>query len=184
MLRYWGLRLQFSSVRSLSHVWLFATPWTAAHQVSLSITSSHLLKLMSIESDFNVSILGVTVKPRKLLFMSQYSSGPLPWPKHPTGHWKHQTHSICALQGLGVTYRKLFCFLTFVSCWSYCGAFEHRGETCTFLTLERCHHGLSWPQVMVPTVQCDLCDSLSSHILDVVCINNFKMPHFRNITHL
>ena len=43
--------LQFSSVQSLSHVWLFETPWTAAHQVSLSITDSQsLLKLMSIES--------------------------------------------------------------------------------------------------------------------------------------
>ena len=32
------------------HVWLFATPWTSAHQASLSITnSSSLLKLMSIE---------------------------------------------------------------------------------------------------------------------------------------
>ena len=41
---------QFSSVQSLSHVWLFATPWTAAHQASLSITNSwSLLKLMSIE---------------------------------------------------------------------------------------------------------------------------------------
>ena len=41
----------FSSVQSLSHVWLFATPWTAAHQPSLSITNSwNLLKLMSIES--------------------------------------------------------------------------------------------------------------------------------------
>ena len=40
-----------SSVQSLSHVQLFATPWTAAHQASLSITSSWgLLKLMSIES--------------------------------------------------------------------------------------------------------------------------------------
>ena len=39
------------SVQSLSHVRLFATPWTAAHQTSLSITSSHsLLKPMSIES--------------------------------------------------------------------------------------------------------------------------------------
>ena len=38
-------------VQSLSHVWLFVTPWTAAHQASLSITNSHsLLKLMSIES--------------------------------------------------------------------------------------------------------------------------------------
>ena len=38
-------------VRSLSHVWLFATPWTAACQASLSFTiSQRLLKLMSIES--------------------------------------------------------------------------------------------------------------------------------------
>ena len=38
------------SVQSLSSVWLFATPWTAAHQVSLSITNSQsLLKFMSIE---------------------------------------------------------------------------------------------------------------------------------------
>ena len=43
--------ISFSSVQSLSHVRLFATPWTAAHQASLSITNSQsLLKLMSIES--------------------------------------------------------------------------------------------------------------------------------------
>src|SRR5574337_641706 len=43
--------LKFSSVQSLSHVQLFATPWTAACQYSLSMTSSwSLLKLMSIES--------------------------------------------------------------------------------------------------------------------------------------
>ena len=42
---------QFSSVQSLSHVWLFATPWTVARQASLSITNSwRLLKLMSIKS--------------------------------------------------------------------------------------------------------------------------------------
>ena len=42
---------QFNSVQSLSRVWLFATPWTAAHQASLSITNTQsLLKLMSIES--------------------------------------------------------------------------------------------------------------------------------------
>ena len=41
----------YASVQSLSHVWLFATPWTAACQASLSITNSQsLLKLMSIES--------------------------------------------------------------------------------------------------------------------------------------
>ena len=42
--------VQFTSVQSLSHVQLFATPWTAARQASLSITNSHsLLKLTSIE---------------------------------------------------------------------------------------------------------------------------------------
>ena len=42
--------IQFSSVQSLSHVWLFVAPWSAAHQASLSITNSwSLLKLMSIE---------------------------------------------------------------------------------------------------------------------------------------
>ena len=40
-----------SSVQSLSHVRLFATPWTAACQASLSITNSQsLLKLMFIKS--------------------------------------------------------------------------------------------------------------------------------------
>ena len=38
-------------VQSLSHVWLFVTLWTAAHQASLSFTVSwSLLNLMSIES--------------------------------------------------------------------------------------------------------------------------------------
>ena len=42
---------QFSSVQSLSHVLLFATPWTAAWQASLSITNSwSMLKLLSIKS--------------------------------------------------------------------------------------------------------------------------------------
>ena len=40
----------FSSVQLLSHVWLFATPWTATWQASLSINNSwSLLKLMSIK---------------------------------------------------------------------------------------------------------------------------------------
>ena len=55
----------FSSVQSLSRVRLFATPWTAAHQASLSITYSQSLpNLMSIES----------VKP---------SNHPLSSPSHP-----------------------------------------------------------------------------------------------------
>ena len=41
---------QFSSVQSLSLVWLFATPWTVACKASLSISNSwNLPKLMSIE---------------------------------------------------------------------------------------------------------------------------------------
>ena len=57
-----AMEVQFSSVESLSHVQLFATPWTAAHQASLSITNSHsLLKLMSVES----------VMPSNRLILSQ-----------------------------------------------------------------------------------------------------------------
>ena len=53
---HWGppqrlsMIVSVSSVQSLSCVQLFATPWTAAHQASVSITKSRsLLKLMSIE---------------------------------------------------------------------------------------------------------------------------------------
>ena len=50
----WYFIVVFISVKSvqlLSFVWIFATPWTAAHQASLSISNSQrLLKLMSIKS--------------------------------------------------------------------------------------------------------------------------------------
>ena len=43
--------MMISSVQSLSRVWLFGTPWTAARQASLSITNSQSLpKPVSIES--------------------------------------------------------------------------------------------------------------------------------------
>ena len=46
-----GYTMLVNSVQSLSRVWLFETPWTAACQASLSITNSwSLLKLTSIES--------------------------------------------------------------------------------------------------------------------------------------
>ena len=55
---YWGNSIgkgepefHFSSVQSLSHVWLFAIPWTAACHASLSITNSRrLLKFLPTES--------------------------------------------------------------------------------------------------------------------------------------
>ena len=44
------ISVQFSSVQSLSRVWLFATPWITAHQAFLSITNSRSsLRLTSIE---------------------------------------------------------------------------------------------------------------------------------------
>ena len=61
--------IQFSSVQSLSCVPLFATPWTAAHQASLSITNSQSLpKLIFIES--------VTPSNHLILFSSRLQSFP------------------------------------------------------------------------------------------------------------
>ena len=57
----------FSLVQSLSHVWLFVTPWIAAHQASLSITNSRsLLKLTSIDSAMPSSHL-ILCRPLLLL---------------------------------------------------------------------------------------------------------------------
>ena len=57
----------FSSVQLLSHVRLFATPWIAAHQASLSITNSwSSLKLTSIESVMPSSHF-ILCRPRLLL---------------------------------------------------------------------------------------------------------------------
>ena len=51
LVEFCHLPRNISSVQSLSCVWLFVTPWTTAHEASLSITNSQgLLKLMSIES--------------------------------------------------------------------------------------------------------------------------------------
>ena len=56
-----------SSVQSLSHVQHFATPWTAAHQASLSITNSwSLLKLMSVKPVMPSNHL-ILCRPRLLL---------------------------------------------------------------------------------------------------------------------
>ena len=53
-----GPQVQFSSVQSLSHVRLFATPCIAAHQASLSITNSRRsLRLTSIKSVMSSSHL-------------------------------------------------------------------------------------------------------------------------------
>ena len=84
------LSWKFSSVQSLSHVWLFVTPWTAARQASLSITNSRsLLKLMSIEllMPSNYLILCRTLLLLPLIFLSirvfsNESVLPIRWPKY------------------------------------------------------------------------------------------------------
>ena len=68
--------VQFSSVQSLSRVWLFVTPWTAEHQASLSITNTRsLLKLMSIELVMP-STISYSVIPFSSHLQSFPASGP------------------------------------------------------------------------------------------------------------
>ena len=63
---------------SLSHVQLFETPWTAAHQASLSINNSwSLLKLMSIESVMP-SPISASVVPFSSCLQSFPASGSFP----------------------------------------------------------------------------------------------------------
>ena len=78
---------QFSSVQSLSRVWLFATPWIAARQASLSITNSwSLLKLTSIESVMPSSHLILCLLlppiPPSIRVFSNESTLCLRWPKY------------------------------------------------------------------------------------------------------
>ena len=77
-------------VQSISHVQLFATPWSAAHQASLSFTiSQSLLKLMSIESVMPPNhlilcrplLLPPSIFPRIRVF-SNKSSHHIRWPKY------------------------------------------------------------------------------------------------------
>ena len=70
--------LTFSSVQSLFRVWLFATPWTAACQASVSITNFRSLhKPMSIESVCHPTILS-SVIPFSSYLQSCPASGSFP----------------------------------------------------------------------------------------------------------
>ena len=83
-------KYQFSSVQSLSRVWLFATPWIAACQASVSIINTQSsLKLMSIESVMPSSHL-ILCRPLLLLLpippsirvFSNESTLCMRWPKY------------------------------------------------------------------------------------------------------
>ena len=70
----WLSILNIRSDQLLSRVWLFATPWIAAHQASLSITNSRgSLRLTSIESVMPSSHL-ILCRPLLLLPPSVYMS--------------------------------------------------------------------------------------------------------------
>ena len=79
--------VQFSSVQSLSRVRLFATPWIAAHQASLSITNSlSSLRLM-------VHRVSDAIQPSHLL------SSPSPLAPNPSQHqglfqWVNSSHEV------------------------------------------------------------------------------------------
>ena len=80
----------FSSVQLLSHVWLFATPWTTARQASLSITNSRSSpKPMTIESVmqsnhliFCCPLLLLPPIPPSIRFFSNESTLLMRWPKY------------------------------------------------------------------------------------------------------
>ena len=75
------LTIQFSSGQSLGRVWLVATPWTAAHQASLSITNSRSLpKLMFIESVMSSNHLILCRPQQQGIF--QWVSSSHQWPKY------------------------------------------------------------------------------------------------------
>ena len=79
-----------SSVQSLSHVWIFVTPWPAACHFSLSITNSRsLLKLMSIQlvmpSNYLTLCCPLLLLPSifpSIRVFSNKSIIPITWPKY------------------------------------------------------------------------------------------------------
>ena len=88
--KYHHMVWQFSSVQLLSRVWLFATPWIAARQASLSITNSRSsLRLTSIDSVMPSShlilchpLLLLPPIPPSIRVFSNESTLPMRWPKH------------------------------------------------------------------------------------------------------
>ena len=78
--------IQFSSFQLLSHVWLFATPWTTAHQASPFITNSQsLLKLMSIKS---------VMPSNHLILIVPFSSCPQSLQHQGLFQWVNSSHEV------------------------------------------------------------------------------------------
>ena len=76
----------FSSVQLLSHVQLFATPWTSACQASLSITNSwSLLKLMSLKLVMPPNHLILCCPPSSPVFNLSHHQGLFQWVSSASG---------------------------------------------------------------------------------------------------
>ena len=113
--------LWISSVQSLSHVWLFATPWISARQASLSITNSRSsLRLTSIESVMPSSHL-ILCRPLLLLpqslpasVFSNESTLRMRWPKY----WSFSFSTDFKSQSLFVRWQwvLIFCYSLMITC--------------------------------------------------------------------
>ena len=101
-------------IQSLSHVKLFTTPWTSAHQASLSITNSQsVLKLMSTESVMPSNhlilchplLLLPSIFPNIRVFSSE-SVLCIRWPKYWSFSFNISPSNECSgLIPLGLTFR-------------------------------------------------------------------------------
>ena len=88
--------MSFSSVQSLGRDWLFVTPWTAAHQASLSIINSQsLLKLMPIQlmmpSNHLILCCPLLLLPSIFVSIRVFSNESvlqIRWPKNPPAMWE------------------------------------------------------------------------------------------------
>ena len=107
---------QFSSVQSLSHVRLFATPWTAACQASLSITISRSsLRLTSFESVMPSShlilchpLLLLSPIPPSIRVFSHESTLRMRWSKY----WSFSFSIIPSKEILGlISFRMDYCLI-------------------------------------------------------------------------
>ena len=100
-----SLKFQFSSVQSLSRVWLFATPWITAHQASLSITNFRSsFRLVSVESVMPSSHLILCRPlllppiPPSIRVFSNESTLHMRWPKY----WSFSLSISCSSEHPGL----------------------------------------------------------------------------------
>ena len=119
------------SVQSLSRVQLFAIPWTAAHQASLSITNSQSLpKPMSIESvmpsnhlilccPISSSVVPFSSCPQSFSVFSNESAIPIRWPKYWSFSFSISLFFLLFFSLGSVLFRNFFSDCTHIwTCWS------------------------------------------------------------------